>query len=245
MSLSVPTPQRSPSGADLEVYRVVSDLQQDIDRNVKPLTLLPLLGSEHVVSQEEFECINRNDLNRHQRILCITDAIVSKGQDALDGFIAALKREREHPPHLGLAEKLERALNGFYTSVSVGYSMVDNVISPYLPTLVDSVNPLVLLKHLRKHQLVTSEEEDHLTNSCLTMAARNRYMFCRLHCCGPDAVKKFIYCLIEEETHPYHRELARLLIRRMSELEQHQDLAHVLERALDEAGARTYQPLLC
>ena len=215
----------------------MSDRSKEIDVCVKPLTLLPLLKSNGVVTQKEYEIINRDSISDHQRVLHIVDVIISNGRNALSKFIAALKEEDQHPPHRRLAEMLEGLLVGSHVSWSLEPSLVDDVISPHLPCLVNLINPSVLILHLVRYRLVTAEEEDQLSNPTFTIAARNRYIFSQLYRCGPDAVKNFISCLIEEKIYPSHHELAEKLIQQLSTLEQHRELASRLEQALRDAGA--------
>ena len=231
--------QRHSVGRDVEVYRVVSLLQMAIVRSVKPLLLLPYLRSCSVLTQTEYDRINSPGTIPQDQISLIVDAVVSKGRKALDGFIEALKKETKHPSHQELATMFDEALNGSLTPVPDNYSLVDDVITPHLPDLMNFLNSLALLQHLHRDQLVTSEEVERLSNSTLTSAGCNRFIFSQLYRCGADAVEKFIRCLIEEETHPPHHELARLLIQQLSELEQHQELARRLDLALSEVEART------
>ena len=133
----------------------------------------------------------------------------------------------------------EREINGPFTPVPDNYSLVDDVITPHLPAFINCLNSLALLQYLQRYQLVTDEEVEHLLNSTLTSAGCNRFIFSQLSHCGADTVENFIRCLIEEETHPPHHELAKLLIQQLSELEQHQELAHRLDLALSEVEART------
>ena len=230
--------QRHSVDKDVEVYRIVSHLQMAIVRSVKPLLLLSYLRSCSVLTQTEYDRINSRTVPQDQ-ISLIVDAVVSKGRKALDGFIEALKKETKHPSHQELAAMFDEALNGSLTPVPDNYSLVDDVITPHLPDLMDFLNPLALLQHLQRDQLVTSEEVERLSNFTLTTAGCNRFIFSQLYRCGADAVEKFICCLIEEETHPPHHELARLLIRQLSELEPHQELARKLDLALSEVEART------
>ena len=201
--------------------------------------LLPYLRSCSVLTQIEYDRIIHPGTVQHDQISLIVDAVVSKGQKALDEFIKALTKETEHPSHRELAKMFHEALNGSLTPVPDNYSLVDDVITPHLPDLMNYLNSLALLQHLQKYQLVTSEEVERLINSTLTSAGCNRLIFSQLYRCGADAVENFIRCLIEEETHPSHHKLAKLLIQQLSELEQYQELARRLDLALSEVEART------
>ena len=177
---------------------------REINISVKPLTLLPLLRSDNIVTQREYETITQDTLSDHQRVLHIIDAIISKGRNALTKFIGALKEENQHPPHQKLAEMLEALLLGSHVSSLWESSLVDDVISPHFSFFVNSVNPSVLIPYLVRHQIVIAEEEDHLSNPTFTTATCNRYILLQLYRCGPDTVKNFIACLTEERTHPPH-----------------------------------------
>ena len=214
----------------------------DIDHHVKPLSLLSHLKRRDVVTGTEYDSISQGTITDHQRIILIIDAIVSKGRNAFDEFIAALKEEQQHPPHQELAQLLEEELAGSHHSHPVLPSLVDDVISLHLPYLENSLNPDVLIPYLVRHQLVTTEEQDHLSNPTFTRAARNRYIFSRLYRCGSDAVERFIKCLIEEKSHPPHHNLAERLIEQLSQLEEHRELADRLEQALHDTRAEAQHP---
>lgn len=211
----------------------MSDLQRIIDRYVKPNKLLPLLRTKGVVTQDEFETLNQTSTH-HQQVSFICETITFKGQSSLDGFIAALKEETDHPPHQVLAEMLEATLEGSYIAIPPEITLIEDVISPHLSAFVDCVNPHELLPNLMKYQLITGDEFEYFSSSSLTTSRLNCHLFCKLRCCGPDAMEKFIYCLIKEKKHLPHHKLAECLVQQMSTLKQHCDLVHRLEQALHD-----------
>ena len=218
----------------------MSGLRRAIYRHVNPLKLLSLLKSKGVLTQEEFEAINQTNVTSYQQITCIIEAVTVKGESALDGFIAALKEEIDHLPHQVLAEMLEAVRNGSCDPLSPEFTLIEDVISPYLPAFLHHVNPHVLFPNLRKYQLITREMAEYFSNSDLTTATLNCHIYCKLYCSGPNAVEKFIYCLIEDNTHPSHHALAWQLIEKLSTLEQHHELASRLEQALHDTPWVSY-----
>ena len=229
----------------MEVFQIMSDLdvRNAMDKNLKPLLLLPYLRSHGVLTQIEYDRINDPGTIHQDKVFLIIDAVVSKDRKALDTFIEALKKT-ENSSHQELAEMFDKVLCGHLTSepVNYDYSLVDDVITPHFPAVMNSLNLTALLWYLQKYQLLTGEEVERLSSPVLTTAGCNRYIFSRLYRCGADAVENFIRCLIEEETHPPHRELAMLLIRELSTQEQYLEQARRLDLALTEAGARSQQP---
>ena len=207
-------------------------LRTAIYRHVDPLKLLSHLKSKDVLKQKEFDAINETSVTSCQKIAYIIEAVTCKGESGLDHFIAALKKETDHLPHQALAEILEGVRNGFCTPLSPEFTLMEDVISPHLPAFIHCVNLRVLLPKLIKYQIIAGDKVKYFSNFNLTTARLNCHLFCKLYRCGSDAVEKFIYCLIEENTHPPHHDLAWQLIQQLSTLERHRVLVNRLEKTL-------------
>ena len=90
-------------------HKILQQRRQDIVSTIHPNTLLPLLLSKKLVTQEEFREIS-DDYGRipeGQRNSKLLDIVAKKGASAFDLFVSALKEEDKHLGHESLAKTLE------------------------------------------------------------------------------------------------------------------------------------------
>ena len=90
-------------------HKILQQRRQEIVSTIQPNTLLPVLLSRKLVTEEEFREIS-DDLGRlsdGQRNGKLLDIVAKKGANAFDLFISALKEEDKHLGHESLAKTLE------------------------------------------------------------------------------------------------------------------------------------------
>ena len=89
--------------------KILQQHRQEIVSTIHPNTLLPLLLSKKLVTDEEFheisdDCSRLSDGQRNGKLL---DIVAKKGAHAFDLFVSALKEEEKHLGHESLAKILE------------------------------------------------------------------------------------------------------------------------------------------
>ena len=89
--------------------KILQQRRQDIVSTIHPNTLLPLLLSKKLVTEEEFREISDDHgrIPEGQRNSKLLDIVAKKGASAFDLFVSALKEEDKHLGHESLAKTLE------------------------------------------------------------------------------------------------------------------------------------------
>ena len=90
-------------------HKILQQHRQDIVSTINPNTLLPLLLSKKLVTEEEFREISADNgrIPEGQRNSKLLDIVAKKGESAFDLFVSALKEEDKHLGHESLAKTLE------------------------------------------------------------------------------------------------------------------------------------------
>ena len=90
-------------------HKILQQRRQDIVSTIQPNTLLPLLLSKKLVTEEEFKEISDDcgRISEGQRNGKLLDIVAKKGANAFDLFVTALKEEDKHLGHESLAKTLE------------------------------------------------------------------------------------------------------------------------------------------
>ena len=90
-------------------HKILQQRRQDIVSTIHPNTLLPLLLSKKLVTDEEFREISDDHgrIPEGQRNSKLLDIVAKKGANAFDLFVSALKEEDKHLGHESLAKTLE------------------------------------------------------------------------------------------------------------------------------------------
>ena len=90
-------------------HKILQQHRQEIVSTIHPNTLLPVLLSKKLVTEEEFREIS-DDFGRisdGQRNAKLLDIVAKKGAHAFDLFVSALKEEEKHLGHESLAKTLQ------------------------------------------------------------------------------------------------------------------------------------------
>ena len=90
-------------------HKILQQHRQEIVSTIHPNTLLPVLLSKKLVTDEEFREVSDDfgRLSDGQRNGKLLDIVAKKGADAFDLFVSALKEEEKHLVHESLAKRLE------------------------------------------------------------------------------------------------------------------------------------------
>ena len=90
-------------------HKILQQHRQEIVSTIHPHTLLPVLLSKKLVTEEEFREISDDfgRLSDGQRNGKLLDIVAKKGAHAFDLFVSALKEEEKHLGHESLAKTLE------------------------------------------------------------------------------------------------------------------------------------------
>ena len=91
-------------------HKILQQHRQEIVSTIHPNTLLPVLLSKKLVTEEEFREISDDfgRLSDGQRNGKLLDIVAKKGANAFDLFVTALKEEEKHLGHESLAKRLEK-----------------------------------------------------------------------------------------------------------------------------------------
>jgi len=112
---------------DKKYLKILQDHREELTTTLDPNTLLPHLSQFKLVTEAEFNELSSdvNRLSTQQRNSKLLDMITTKGTNAFDLFIAAIKKANGHLGHETIAKKLEREkINANLQSRSVSESYI-------------------------------------------------------------------------------------------------------------------------
>ena len=172
--------------------------------------LMGYLRQENLLNEEQLERLINPGPSQSKKGSMILDAIIARGEDACARFLSCIQKERMHMGHAYIARLLEgKEFSADEEALQFSSEMQKRVKKHH--TALKDIDFSALVPFMLKHNLLTLAQS-RLLLSDKEQPWKAAQLDVILSTKGPLAYDIFVRCLGEEESHPTHGELCRLLI---------------------------------
>ena len=184
--------------------------RHEIVHNVNPSELVLHMYNPGLIDlgSEDNEFLLSHSVPRCRRVERVLDVLDKKGAHAYLQFLQCLENETSHMGHAYIASLLQGKQYANQSEIDESTSIKEQMIS-CMPMMGRNIDKRTLIPLLRSKELITDDECERL----LSMTERDRllFLFQLLETKGPTAYYIFRKCLSEEDSHPSHLEMAKLI----------------------------------
>lgn len=180
--------------------------REEIIRFLNPAALLPHLTSHELIYLEDVEFLLNHSVTTRNKNKWLLSLLETRGPQAYTHFLDCLDSEHDHLGHLYITALLQGRTFGDEKEVCISHRL-QRKINKYMPDLVQGMNVQCLTPYLRSKALLTTSEQESLTNPYKTEHDKVLHLLNVLNSKGPTAHFIFARCLMEETEHPTHWEL--------------------------------------